>query len=293
MEPDWVQHAIWWHLHPLSFVGAESDSAGVEPAHRLGRIVDWFDYAVELGVSGIALGPVFASRTHGYDTTDHFRIDPRLGDDTDFRVLLAAALDRGLRVLLDGVFNHVGREFPAFVAAEAGGPEAAWFRRGQDGGWASFEGHEMLVDQRSPLFSDPGLDFCTPQVRPVIVEMPGLVVEDCRSVPFVVDEESVRALGPDAADEPFGVVVGSWCPRWDPRRFDALACGTGFQGRVMSPVWSTGAQSAVPGLGEGRRALARSGTGTRLVPCRRGRSMVRRSGWLCWSVMPSWRSSPR
>ena len=94
MEPDWVQHAIWWHLHPLSFVGAESDSAGVEPAHRFGRIVDWFDYAVELGVSGIALGPVFASRTHGYDTTDHFRIDPRLGDDTDFRVLLAAAHDR-------------------------------------------------------------------------------------------------------------------------------------------------------------------------------------------------------
>jgi len=84
MEPDWLEHAIWWHFLPLSFVGAESDSAGVEAAHRLGRIVDWFDYVVELGVSGIALGPVFASRTHGYDTTDHFRIDPRLGDDTDF-----------------------------------------------------------------------------------------------------------------------------------------------------------------------------------------------------------------
>ena|SRR5690348_7283040 len=78
MEPDWVEHAIWWHLHPLSFVGAESDSTGVELTHRLRRIVDWFDYAVELGVSGIALGPVFVSRTHGYDTTDHFRIDPRL-----------------------------------------------------------------------------------------------------------------------------------------------------------------------------------------------------------------------
>ena len=147
-------------LHPLSFVGAESDSAGVEPAHRFGRIVDWFDYAVELGVSGIALGPVFASRTHGYDTTDHFRIDPRLGDDTDFRVLLAAAHDRGLRVLLDGVFNHVGREFPAFVAAEAGGPEAAWFRREQDGGWARFEGHEMLValNHDEPAVADHVVD---------------------------------------------------------------------------------------------------------------------------------------
>ncbi len=145
MEPDWVEHAIWWHLHPLSFVGAEGDSAGVELTHRLGRIVDWFDYAVELGVSGIALGPVFASGTHGYDTTDHFRIDPRLGDDADFRALITAAHDRGLRVLLDGVFNHVGRDFPALVAAEAGGPESAWFRRDEDGRWATFEGHEMLV----------------------------------------------------------------------------------------------------------------------------------------------------
>src|SRR6185312_1440341 len=160
MERDWVRHAIWWQLHPLSFVGAESDSAGVEPAHRLGRIVDWFDYVVELGASGIALGPVFASRTHGYDTTDHFRIDPRLGDDTDFGVLLAAAHDRGLRVLLDGVFNHVGRDFPAFVAAEAGGPEAAWFRREHDGGWARFEGHEMLValNHDEPAVADHVVD---------------------------------------------------------------------------------------------------------------------------------------
>ena len=160
MERDWVRHAIWWQLHPLSFVGAESDSAGVEAAHRLGRIVDWFDYVVEIGVSGIALGPVFASRTHGYDTTDHFRIDPRLGDDTDFRVLLAAAHDRGLRVLLDGVFNHVGRDFPAFVAAEAGGPEAAWFRREHDGGWARFEGHEMLValNHDEPAVADHVVD---------------------------------------------------------------------------------------------------------------------------------------
>ena len=64
MEPDWLEHAIWWHVLPLSFVGAEGDSAGVEITHRLGRIVDWFDYAVELGASGVALGPVFASGTH-------------------------------------------------------------------------------------------------------------------------------------------------------------------------------------------------------------------------------------
>ena len=46
--------------------------------------MEWLDHAISLGASGIALGPVFASRTHGYDTTDHYRIDPRLGDDADF-----------------------------------------------------------------------------------------------------------------------------------------------------------------------------------------------------------------
>ena len=62
---------------------------------------------MNLGASGLALGPVFASQTHGYDTTDHYRIDPRLGDERDFAGLAEAAHARGLRVLLDGVFNHV------------------------------------------------------------------------------------------------------------------------------------------------------------------------------------------
>lgn len=112
--PDWVRHAIWWHVYPLGFVGAFPAAEPPHAAeHRLGRLVDWLDHAIELGASGIALGPVFASRSHGYDTTDHFRIDPRLGDDADFDRLVDEARQRGLRVLLDGVFNHVGTEFPA------------------------------------------------------------------------------------------------------------------------------------------------------------------------------------
>ena len=88
MTPSWVSHAIWWQVYPLGFVGAfpaPAAQGSPEPAgpgeHRLRRLVDWFDHAIELGASGIALGPIFASRTHGYDTTDHYRIDPRLGDD--------------------------------------------------------------------------------------------------------------------------------------------------------------------------------------------------------------------
>jgi cyclomaltodextrinase / maltogenic alpha-amylase / neopullulanase len=155
--PDWVKHAIWWQVYPLGFTSAEDASEPAGPVmHRLGQLTTWLDYAVDLGASGLALGPVFTSQTHGYDTTDHYRIDPRLGDERDFAGLVEAAHARGLRVLLDGVFNHVGREFPAFRRVLEQGPaapEASWFRLTWPPGWqpglepeyASFEGHDALV----------------------------------------------------------------------------------------------------------------------------------------------------
>jgi cyclomaltodextrinase len=120
-EPDWVTHAVWWQIYPLGFVGAPQEhklgddgTPRTDIHHTLDRIIDWLDYAIELGASGIALGPIFQSETHGYDTTDYFAIDARLGDTDDFRRLVHEAHSRGLRVLLDGVFNHVGRSFARF-----------------------------------------------------------------------------------------------------------------------------------------------------------------------------------
>ena len=156
--PHWVQHAMWWHVYPLGFVGAEPDALpdGSDPVHRLQHLTAWLDYVVQMGLSGIMLGPVFASQTHGYDTIDHLRIDPRLGDEPDLDELVAQAHARGLRVVLDGVFNHVGRGFPAFqqVLAEGpGGEKDAWFHltwpdgatAGDEPGYVDFEGHHALV----------------------------------------------------------------------------------------------------------------------------------------------------
>jgi cyclomaltodextrinase / maltogenic alpha-amylase / neopullulanase len=143
--PDWVAHAIWWQVYPLGFVGAFPAPAEPGPdEHRLRRLVEWLDHAIELGASGIALGPIFASRTHGYDTTDHYRIDPRLGDDADFDHLIVEAHSRGLRVLLDGVFNHVGLDFAQHVAAPHDDASARWFR-GRPGRLHTFEGHGELI----------------------------------------------------------------------------------------------------------------------------------------------------
>lgn len=151
----WLERAIWWQIYPFGFVGAEREAgAGTAVTHRLGHLNGWLEYAVNLGASGILLGPIFASSTHGYDTIDHFQIDRRLGDDADFDEFIAAAHHRGLRVVLDGVFNHVGREYPAFQRAIANGPdspEASWFRLTwpaephQEPDYATFEGHRQLV----------------------------------------------------------------------------------------------------------------------------------------------------
>src|SRR5262249_48387883 len=79
-----------------------------------------------------------------YDTTDHYRIDPRLGDDDDFDYVVAEARRRGLRVLLDGVFNHVGTDFGKYVEAADSAAAAAWFR-GRPGRVHTFEGHSELI----------------------------------------------------------------------------------------------------------------------------------------------------
>ncbi len=155
----WVGHVIWWHVYPLGFVGALRHPA--EP-HGLRRLEGWLDHLVSLGANGLLLGPVFTSSSHGYDTIDYFHIDPRLGDDDDLGRLVTACHDRGIRVLLDGVFNHAGREFPPVAQALAegpGSPAADWVSGlyDHDGMVTAdyFEGHDTLVT----------LNHASPQVR--------------------------------------------------------------------------------------------------------------------------------
>ncbi|OJV81146.1 MAG: alpha-amylase [Cellulomonas sp. 73-92] len=151
----WVEHAVWWHVYPLGFTGAPIREPDVAPppAPRLDRLLGWLDHAVALGANGLLLGPVFASASHGYDTLDHLAIDPRLGDDEAFDRLVAACRARGLRVVLDGVFNHLGAGHPLVARALAEGPDgpfAGWFRidwSAPGGPWPEvFEGHAGLVE---------------------------------------------------------------------------------------------------------------------------------------------------
>lgn len=176
-EPDarraWVDHAIFWQVYPLGFLGVDQPASTGGPssgARTLRDLVNWLDYLLRLGANGLLLGPVFASSTHGYDTTDHLAVDARLGDDDAFDHLVREAHDRGIRVLLDGVFNHVGREHGIVQAALAegpGGPHEGWFHlywpASGDGQpeYEHFEGHRSLVT----------LNHASPAVRDYVVEV--------------------------------------------------------------------------------------------------------------------------
>jgi len=152
-----LDHAIWWHVYPLGFVGApirpDSEFPEAAPAPPTpGDLTAWLDYAVGLGANGLQLGPIFTSTSHGYDTTDHLSIDPRLGGDAMFDALVAGCRARGVLLMLDGVFNHVGAAHPLVQRALAEGPDgelAGLFRLHWDdegGRSAGWEGHHDLVE---------------------------------------------------------------------------------------------------------------------------------------------------
>src|ERR1700733_14392763 len=109
----WFEQALFWHVYPLGFLGAEKSAlpAASKLTSRLSELEPWLDYLHDLGCNGLLLGPIFSSETHGYDTIDHYQIDSRLGTAEDFGSLLEACRKRNLRIVLDGVFNHVGRQF--------------------------------------------------------------------------------------------------------------------------------------------------------------------------------------
>ncbi len=110
---NWWNDAFFYHIYPLGCCGAPHRNDHV-PEPRLRRLEPWLDHMRDIGADALLLGPVFQSETHGYDTTNYHMVDSRLGTDADLAWLTGQAHRRGIRVVLDGVFNHVGRSFFAF-----------------------------------------------------------------------------------------------------------------------------------------------------------------------------------
>lgn len=115
MKSSWFENAVFYHIYPLGYCGApERNDFNSAPCNRLNEIGERIDYIASLGCNAVYLGPVFESSAHGYDTADYFNVDRRLGSNADLAGLIESFHSHGIRVVLDGVFNHVGRSFWAF-----------------------------------------------------------------------------------------------------------------------------------------------------------------------------------
>ena len=150
----WAYESVFYQIYPLGFCGAPFENDGVLN-HRILKVNDWISHIKKTGANAIYFSPVFESDTHGYNTRDYTKIDKRLGTNEDFAVVCNNLHKEGIKVVLDGVFNHVGRGFWAFqdvLKNREASPYVNWFARidfngnsnYNDGLW--YEGWEGCYD---------------------------------------------------------------------------------------------------------------------------------------------------
>ena len=115
MSVPWFQDAFFYHIYPLGLCGAPArNDFHSAPVARLDALYPWLDEIQRLGADALYLGPLFESSSHGYNTVDYYHVDRRLGSDETLAAFSRELHARGMRLVLDGVFNHVGRDFWAF-----------------------------------------------------------------------------------------------------------------------------------------------------------------------------------
>lgn len=151
----WAYNSIFYQIYPIGFCGAPVHNDGV-CVPRIRKLMDWSEYLQTLGVDSILLNPIFESDNHGYDTRDFKTIDCRLGTNEDFKEVCEDLHKHNVKIVLDGVFNHVGRGFWAFKDVQEkkwDSPYKDWFHISFDGNscyndgfwYEGWEGHFDLV----------------------------------------------------------------------------------------------------------------------------------------------------
>ena len=149
----WAEESVFYQIYPLGFCGAPFENDGIKQS-RIRKVIEWIPHIQKLNCNAIYFSPVFESDTHGYNTRDYQKIDCRLGSNEDFKEVCSSLHEAGIRVVLDGVFNHVGRGFFAFqdvLKNRENSRYCSWFHLSfegdscyQDGFW--YEGWEGNYD---------------------------------------------------------------------------------------------------------------------------------------------------
>lgn len=188
----WYEQAVFYHIYPLGLLGAEKANTLTETAHRLTELKSWIPHISDLNGSAIYIGPLFESCTHGYDTKDFRLVDRRLGSNEDFARFVRLCHENGIRVVVDGVFNHTGREFFAFQdirEKREASPYKDWYR-GVNFGWGSPLGDPFGYEAWQGHFELPCLNLWNPEVRQYLFD----------SIQFWIDNFNIDGIRLDCAN---------------------------------------------------------------------------------------------
>lgn len=164
----WYDEAVFYHIYPLGLTGAPKENSYGEPVHRLNNLLPWIGHIKEIGCNALYVGPLFESVGHGYETTDYKKLDTRLGTNEDLTNFVAECHKQGIRVILDGVFNHTGRDFFAFQDIKQNRENSQykdwycdvnfWGNNSYNDGfsYANWGGYDLLVklNQKNPAVKD-------------------------------------------------------------------------------------------------------------------------------------------
>lgn len=224
----WYEESVFYQIYPLGLCGAPRENDGIA-VPRLLRLLGWVDHIQTLGANAVYLCPVFESDAHGYDTRDYRKVDTRLGTNADLAQVCQAFHDKGVRVVLDGVFNHVGRGFWAFqdvLAKKWDSPYKDWFYVDfggnspyNDGFWyKGWEGHYELV----------ALNLQNPAVVAYLLETIGLWMDW-----FHID--GLRLDVAYALDPNFLRQLRAYCQQRDPSFFLLGEMLHGDYNRLVNP----------------------------------------------------------
>lgn len=199
-ESNWQNSTVFYQIYPMGFCGAPYENDGVT-VPRIRKVTEWIPHLQKLGIGAIYFSPVFESDAHGYDTRDYRTIDCRLGTNEDFRAVCTALHEAGIKVVLDGVFNHVGRGFWAFqdvLKNREASPYRDWFHIDfgrdssyHDGLWyEGWEGHFELVklNLQNPAVVEHLLDCVNGWIEEFSID--GLRLD----VAYLLDENFLRRL---------------------------------------------------------------------------------------------------
>ena len=188
----WYDEAVFYHIYPLGLTGAPKENNYQCTEHRLNDLIPWIEHIKNIGCNAIYIGPLFESVGHGYETTDYKKLDSRLGTNEDLTNYVKECHKQGVKVIFDGVFNHVGRDFFAFKDLQKNrenSPYKDWFCNVNFGGnneyndgfsYENWGGYNLLVKLN--------------QKNPAVIEY------ICDAIRYWVNEFDVDGIRLDAAD---------------------------------------------------------------------------------------------